>query len=86
MTIKINGNIDQEVKILSDYGKSEYGSSYQTFVERSPPSEIKLNGKTSTFSTHKIKLNQDGLNTIELKWSSTLQSLEMMFADCQDIE
>ena len=55
-------------------------------MERSPPSEIKLNGKTSTFSTHKIKLNQDGLNTIELKWSSTLQSLEMMFADCQDIE
>ena len=28
VTIKINGNIDQEVKILSDYGKSEYGSSY----------------------------------------------------------
>ena len=86
VTIKISGNKDQEVKILSDFGKSWYGNDFKTFVERSPPSQIKLNGKTSTFSTHKIKLEQDGLNTIELKWNKALGSLDYMFTDCQDIE
>ena len=38
-----------------------------------------------SFSTNKIKLDDDTLNTIEIILNSTLTDIQIMFAYCQDI-
>ena len=79
VTIKIRRNDNQNVQFLGNY--DEY-----LFYDNTPPSQVKLNNETISFSNNYIPLNDYNLHTIEIIWNYTLTSLDFMFTECQDIE
>ena len=84
VTIQIEGEIEDSVKILANPGDEYYFDDKYNFFEQTPPDQIKLNNQVLSKITDTITLESKS-NTIEMIWNQPLTCLRMMFYRCENI-